>query len=191
MTESVRSFLAKRRSVVANNLGEPGPTELELKEILQIGARVPDHKKLVPWRFILFQGEARARFGKILAETTRLHEPEASSVRLETEGNRFLRAPVIIAVISSFNNTKAVPEWEQTLSAGAVCQNLLIAAGGFGYSAQWLTEWYTYDPAIIEALGLADHERIAGFVYIGTAKEPPKERDRPDLEAITEVWKGD
>ncbi len=191
MTDSVRNFLAKRRSVVANNLGEPGPSEPELREILQIGARVPDHKKLVPWRFILFQGQARARFGELLAATTQLREPDASSVRLETEANRFLRAPVIIAVISRFNNTKAVPEWEQTLSAGAVCQNLLIAAGGFGYSAQWLTEWYTYDPEILKALKLRDQEQIAGFVYIGTAKEPPKERDRPNLDEITEVWQGE
>lgn len=195
MTEHVREIsnpaldmLLKRRSVVANNLGEPGPSEDELQQILTAGARVPDHKKLVPWRFLRFQGAARAAFGEVLAEACRAEEDAPSDMRLETEAARFLRAPVVIAVISSPVDTSAVPEWEQVLSTGAVCQNLLLAATALGLSAQWITEWYAYSDTVRTALRLDDHERVAGFVYIGTAQEPPKERPRPVLADIVSDW---
>ncbi len=188
MTPTVQNFLKSRRSVLANNLGEPGPDERELQEILKIAARVPDHKKLVPWRFILFRGQARARFGEVLTTAILRAEPDASEVRQETEFGRFLRAPVVVGVISCLSQRGSVPEWEQILSAGAVCQNLLNAAGAFGYSAQWLTEWYAYDDHVISALNLENNERIAGFVYIGTAKEAPKERQRPEISEIVTDW---
>jgi nitroreductase len=181
-------MLLTRRSVVANNLGEPGPDGETLQRILTVGARVPDHKKLFPWRFIVFEGEARDAFGSVLAEACRKGEPDAGATRLETEANRFLRAPVVIAVISSIVDNPAVPEWEQILSAGAVCQNLLHAAAALGFSAQWITEWYAYDETVRAALGLSPNERVAGFVYIGTAREAPAERDRPDLEKIVSRW---
>lgn len=179
-----------RRSVVANKLGEPGPTESELRQLLTAAARVPDHKKLVPWRFILFRGEARAAFGRVLAQAYEAEEAEPSPWRAETEAGRFLRAPIVIAVISRTVDAPGVPEWEQILSAGAVCQTLLTGAGALGYSAQWITEWYAYSAPVCAALGLAPNERVAGFVYVGTAKEPPQERDRPDLESVVSEWRG-
>lgn len=188
MSTSFMTKLLTRRSVVANNLGEPGPDSGQLKQILTAGARAPDHKKLCPWRFILFEGDARAEFGKVLASACKAAEPEAGETRLETEANRFLRAPVVIAVISHIVDKPGVPEWEQVLSAGAVCQNLLHAANALGFSAQWITEWYAFDAQVQAALNLGDNERIAGFVYIGTASEAPAERDRPDLDAIVTRW---
>lgn len=188
MSTSFMTKLLTRRSVVANNLGEPGPDAEQLRQILTAGARAPDHKKLCPWRFILFEGEARAAFGKVLAEACRAAEPDAGETRLETEANRFLRAPAVIAVISHIVDKPGVPEWEQILSAGAVCQNLLHAANALGFSAQWITEWYAFDAKVCAALGLDEGERVAGFVYIGTAKEPPTERDRPNLDAIVTRW---
>lgn len=182
-------FFLARRSVLANSLGEPGPSDDELQAILTAAARVPDHKKLAPWRFILFQGTAREKFGGLLTEICAENEENVGDARLETEKNRFLRAPVVIAVVSSPREKPGVPEWEQTLSAGAVCLSLLNAANALGFSGQWITEWYAYDPKIKIAVGLEDHEKIAGFIYIGTATEKPKERDRPDLAAIVSEWK--
>ncbi|MGD9868869.1 MAG: nitroreductase [Hyphomicrobiales bacterium] len=181
-------LLLTRRSVVANKLGEPGPDAQTLRRILTAGARVPDHKKLEPWRFILFEGEARAAFGKVLADACLEEDRNASPGRLEMERARFTRAPVIVAVISRPVENPGAPEWEQILSCGAVCQNLLHAANALGFSGQWITEWYAYSPRIHAALGLKDNEKVAGFVYIGTAQAAPEERDRPDLGRVVTHW---
>jgi nitroreductase len=188
MSNPTIDLLLARRSVSANSLGEPGPNEAELELILRAASRVSDHKKLVPWRFVLFQGEARARFGKVLAEVCRAEESEPGQFRLENEANRFLRAPLVVAVISRVVKNPAAPEWEQILSAGAACQNLLIAATALGFGVQWITEWCAYSKGVRRALALADNERVAGFVYIGTAKEKPEERERPALADIVALW---
>ncbi len=184
----LQAYLETRRSVSANDLGEPGPQPEELAAILRIAARVPDHKKLAPWRFIVFQGDARAAFGEVLAEILKKREPDASAMRLDTERSRFLRAPVVVAIVSSAEERPGVPEWEQVLSAGAAGMNLVHAAAAFGYSSNWITEWYAYDAAVSVVLGLKSHERVAGFVYLGTARQAPKERDRPNLAAIASFW---
>jgi len=188
MSKTALELLLERRSVVANKLGAPGPDASQLQKILTAAARVPDHKKLVPWRFIVFEGDARAEFGKVLEQICKTNEPDAGSVRLETEANRFLRTPVVVGVVSSLKDNPTVPEWEQVLSAGAACQNLLIAANAAGFSGQWITEWYAFDNEVSHVLGLSSGERVAGFIYIGTAQEAPSERDRPDLEKITTYW---
>ena len=189
MPNPVIKHLLTRRSVSANSLGEPGPSETELELILRAASRVPDHKKLAPWRFLVFQGEARAAFGEVLAATCRAEESDPGAFRLETEAKRFLRAPLVIAVISRVVENRAAPEWEQVLSAGAACQNLLLAATALGYGAQWITEWYGYSQGVRQALKLAENERVAGFAYIGTAKEKPEERERPALSAIVSAWR--
>ena len=151
---------------------------------------MPDHKKLTPWRFVVFAGEARAAFGEKLAEICAREEAEApSDVRLETERQRFLRAPLVVAVVASPAMPSPVPEIEQTLSAGAACFNLCLAANALGYGTSWITEWYAFSPGVREVLGLGEKEQIAGFVYIGTASEAQPDRDRPDVVAITTHWK--
>jgi nitroreductase len=190
MTPTVLDFLLTRRSSKPALLGAPGPEGEELRQILTAAARVPDHKKLVPWRFILFTGEARAAFGEKLAEVCAREETEPpSEVRLETERGRFLRAPVVVAVIASPKRPPPVPEVEQTLSAGAACLNLCLAANALGYGTSWITEWYAFSPGIREALGLDENEQVAGFIYIGTASETQPDRDRPDLDAIATEWR--
>jgi nitroreductase len=189
MTNPTIDLLLARRSVSANALGEPGPGAAELELILRAASRVPDHKKLVPWRFILFQGEARAKFGKVLAEVCAVEDKAPGAFRLENEAKRFLRAPIVIAVVSRVVKNPAAPEWEQVLSAGASCQNLILAATALGYGAQWITEWCAYSEGVRKALRLADNERIAGFVYIGTPKEKPDERERPTLAEIVTGWR--
>lgn len=182
-------FLETRRSNLAKVMGEPGPTEEQLSKILEIAARVPDHRKLEPWRFIVFKDEARARFGRHIASAFIRNNPEMPEDRAIFEGERFLRAPIVVAVISSpVNCPRGTPQWEQELSAGAVCFNLCLAAQAHGFGAQWLTEWYAYDKAVIKALGLSEEERLAGFVYIGTPEMPATPRDRPDMGAKVTQW---
>lgn len=187
----VLSLLATRRSVKAEKLVEPGPSPDQVQTMLTIAARVPDHKKLVPWRFIVIEGDARARLGDIVADACVAAEAEPpSEIRLATERGRFMRAPVVIAVVSRLVPNRIVPELEQTLSAGAACFNLCLAANAMGYATSWLTEWIAFNETVRAALGLGENESIAGFVHIGTASERPEERDRPNLEEIVSRWQG-
>ena len=154
---------------------------------MRIAARVPDHGKMAPWRFVLFQGEERAYFGEVLAKIwASENEPDESRQALEAQ--RFLRAPLVIAVVSRVLEKHNIPEWEQILSSGAVCQNLLIAAQAMGYGSQWLTEWYAYHPQVKDTLGLRSGERVAGFIYIGSTEDEPVERVRPAPEIG--IWRG-
>jgi nitroreductase len=185
----VIAMLAARRSVKPDMLVAPAPSAEDLKTILTLAARVPDHKKLTPWRFIVFEGEARARVGELFAKACETEEKEPPShVRLDMERKRFQRAPLVIAVISRISPKPGAPEWEQVLSAGAAAFNLCLAANALGYGTSWLTEWVAYSPAVKAGLGLAENERIAGFVHIGTPKEKPEERERPDLAKIVTTW---
>jgi len=190
MTNPVLDHLETRRSVKADELCAPGPDTAQLASILRIAARVPDHKKLVPWRFIVFEGDARAAIGERLAHILAEKEPDASDTRLEIERNRFLRAPVVVAVVSHTIYHPAAPEWEQILSAGAACMNLVHAVHAMGFAAHWLTEWYSYDESAREAAGLQPHERVAGFIHLGTPNKQPQERDRPDIEKIVTYYEG-
>ncbi|WP_417492774.1 nitroreductase [Maricaulis sp.] len=173
------ALLTRRRSTPAICLSSPGPDAHQVEHLLGIAARVPDHGKLAPWRFILFEGEARSSFGTIMSKVWAVKNPGATADQISFEQQRLERAPLVIAVISTVTEDHKVPVWEQELSAGAVCQNLLIAASAMGFGAQWLTEWYAFDPDIKDALGLRSGERIAGYIYIGTATEEVVERPRP------------
>lgn len=189
MTNSTLELLQKRRSAKAALLTAPGPTPAELETILTCAARVPDHKKLVPWRFIVFEGEARAQFGEILARTVAAEEKEApSAVRLDAERGRLMRAPTVVCVVSRVVPNPGAPEIEQLLSCGAAAFNLCLAANALGYGTCWITEWYSFSDAINKALGLAANERIAGFVYIGTDSAPQEDRERPALADIVTRW---
>jgi nitroreductase len=188
---STIDLLLTRRSAKPALLGEPGPTPDELERILTAASRVPDHKKLAPWRFILFEGEARARFGDVLAAACAAEETDPPSpVRLDTERQRLMRAPLVIAAVSRVVPTPGAPEWEQVLSMGAACFNLCLAANALGYGTSWITEWYSYSPGVRAALKLASNERIAGFIYIGTEREKQPDRDRPRLADIVSRWQG-
>lgn len=183
-------FLATRRSNLAKVMGEPGPNEAQLTQMLEIAARVPDHRKLEPWRFIVFKDEARARFGRHIASAFIRNNPDMPEDRAIFEGERFLRAPIVVAVISSpVDCPRGTPQWEQELSSGAVCFNLCLAAQAHGFGAQWLTEWYAYDKAVNKALGLAEEERVTGYVYIGTPDMAATPRARPDLNDKVTQWR--
>lgn len=185
----VRRFLALRKSANKLFLAGPGPDPEALDELIQVATRVPDHRKLSPWRFIVFEGDDRVQAGKVLAGIAgrRSGDVEARDV-IEASG-LFLRAPVVVAVISSPRETGRTPAWEQELSAGAMCYNLLLAANACGWAGIWLTEWIAYDPDVADWLDLAPDERIAGFIYLGTATQMPQERMRPDTAALIRRWR--
>ncbi len=175
-------LLTTRRSV--KELGGPGPSAAEIETLLTVASRVPDHGKLAPWRFIVFEGEARRAAGAAIAAAFAAKYPDAKPEHVEAERARLLRAPLVIAVVSRAGAHAKIPEWEQVLSAGAAAMSLVIAAHALGYAANWITEWYAYDRAVLDAFGLAPHERIAGFVHIGTPPAPSEDRPRPPLEEI-------
>jgi len=177
-------LLKTRRSVKAMELSGPGPTATELETLLSIASRVPDHGKLTPWRFIVFEGKARERAGEVIASIAQKQRPELTPEQLEFERKRLSRAPLVIAVVSRAGAHVKIPEWEQVLSSGAAAMNLVLAAHALGYAASWITEWYAYDRRVLDALGLGPEEKIAGFVHIGHAAKPPEDRPRPPLESI-------
>ncbi len=184
------SLLATRRSVKPVELTGPAPSAAEIDTLLTLASRVPDHGKLAPWRFIVFEGEARGAIGNAIAEAFKVDRPDATADQLEFERMRLARAPLVIAVVSRAAPHAKIPEWEQVLSAGAATMNLVTAAHALGYAANWITEWYAYDPRILKALGLAGPERIAGFVHIGRAARPPEDRPRPSLSEIVTRYRG-
>lgn len=187
MTEII-DFLLKRRSIVVRNMIEPGPSEEELDMILRASLRVPDHGKMGPWRFILLRGDAQVRFGEVVGEAYRKANPDAIDEQVEIERERFQRAPLVIAVVSRVQKEHKIPVWEQELSSGAACMNMLNASLALGFAAQWITEWPAYNADVASALGLGDNERIAGFVYVGSAANAPDERGRPELGDIVSEW---
>lgn len=176
-----RALLALRRSAGSKMLTAPGPSPEALDHLLIVAARVPDHRKIEPWRFIVFEGEARARFGLQIEAIYKAAHEDADAETLILERARFLRAPCVVAIISSPDPAHKTPVWEQELSTGAVCYNLLLAANAAGWAGVWLTEWLAYDRDISRALKLSAHERVAGFIYIGTATGPGPERPRPNM----------
>jgi nitroreductase len=180
----VVAFLAKRRSASAMTLTAPGPDTDQLVDILRIAARVPDHGKLAPWRFVILRGAAKDAFAE---QITKLADSQANPTKANAALRKLTRPPVAVAVISRFIEGE-IPEWEQRQSASAVCHQMLLAAEALGWGANWITDWYSYDPRAQAILGLASDEKIAGFLYIGTATEPPLERPRPDVAAITSQW---
>jgi nitroreductase len=172
------ALLARRRSTKAGHFIEPGPSEDQVAALIRLAARVPDHGKLGPWRFVIFSGDARARAGEALAQVI-ARDPGVDASRLTFTRGLLQRAPSVVMVVSTAAPHAKIPEWEQILSAGAACYGLLIAAHAMGFAGCWLSEWPTYDARARAALGLVEHERIAGFVYLGTAREPALERFRP------------
>jgi len=183
-TATPLSLLATRRSGKPRDLIAPGPDDAQLDAMLAIAARTPDHGKLAPWRFIVFEGEARRSAGEAIARAFRAKYPDATVEQADAERERLARAPLVIAVVSRAAPHVKIPEWEQVLSAGAAAMNLVLAAHALGFAASWITEWYAYDRRVLDAIGVAPHERVVGFVHIGRPARGTEERDRPTLSDI-------
>ena len=176
----VLAFLARRRSASALTLTEPAPTPEQVADLIQLASRVPDHGKLAPWRFVVLQGAAKTALAADLEQIAQARGEPALAAKL----GKLKTPPLAIAVISS-PKAGAIPHWEQLLSAGGACATLTYAALAMGFGANWITDWYAYDPQACARLGLADGEKVAGFILIGTPREPPLERERPNARALT------
>ena len=183
-------LLKTRRSIKPIELAAPGPSAAEIETLLTVASRVPDHGKLVPWRFIIFEGQARLAAGEAIVHAFRSKYPDAKPEHAEAERTRLARAPLVIAVVSRAGPHVKIPEWEQVLSAGAAAMSLVLAAHALGFAANWITEWYAYDRGVLGALGLKEHERIAGFIHIGTAAHAGVDRPRPPLAEIATRYGG-
>jgi nitroreductase len=177
-------LLKSRRSVKPREMSAPGPTPAELDTILTIGARVPDHGKLAPWRFIVFEGDARVRAGELIAKVFAGKNAQATPAEIDVEKKRLTDAPLVIGVVSLTKPHPKVPPWEQELSAGASAMNIVTAATALGYGACWLTGWFAFDRDVLDALGLKAEEKLAGFIHIGTPSKPSEDRPRPELSDI-------
>ncbi|QTC88969.1 nitroreductase family protein [Brevundimonas pondensis] len=175
-SDEVLARLAVRRSASAQLLAAPGPSEAEIEQILHLGARTPDHGKLFPWRFVVLGPQSRADLSEALAA---LAETQGRVDKDLAVLAKLANPPLTIMVVSTPIQGHKVPVWEQQLSAGAVCMNLEHAADALGYSASWITDWYSYDPAAVALFGVKDGETIAGFIHLGTLSEAPLERPRP------------
>ncbi|MDE1933613.1 nitroreductase [Bradyrhizobium sp.] len=174
-------LLKTRRSVKPREMSGPGPSPSELETILTIGARVPDHGKLAPWRFIIFEGDARLRAGEVIAGVFAKKHPNAAPADIEVEKRRLTDAPLVIGVVSLTKPHPKVPPWEQELSAGASAMNIVTAATALGYGACWLTGWFAFDRDVLDRLGLKAEEKLAGFIHIGKMTRPNEDRPRPAL----------
>ena len=177
-------YLRERHSTPVAQIGEPGPSQQELESILAFASRVPDHGKLAPWRFIVYRGDVRGTLGNTFLEILQNGSNELAETAREAELVRFMRAPLVVAVVSTAAPHVKIPEWEQVLSAGAVCLNMLMAANAHGYVANWRTEWIAYDNQALHALGINPGEKVAGFIHIGSSEFPVPDRPRPDLASI-------
>ena len=179
----VLRFLALRRSAAAVTLTEPAPSADQLADLLRLATRVPDHGKLAPWRFVVLEGAGKAAFTERLEALSHDREDPSLAAKLVK-----LKTPPLAVFVVSGAKEAAIPQWEQVLSAGAVCTTLLYAALAMGFGANWITDWYSYDAEAGAILGLKDGERVAGCVLIGTPREPPLERERPDLGPLVTRW---
>lgn len=189
-SDTLIDYLRTRRSTPFPLMQEPGPDAATLAAMLAIAARVPDHGKLAPWRFVIIDRAAGAKLGAFLADLARSDDAAADPKKVEIDAGRFTRAPVSIAVVSRAGPHVKIPEWEQVLSAGAVCLNLLHAASAHGFGGNWVTEWPAYDRRVLDRLGLGPDEKIAGFVHLGTPSGKAEDRVRPDMAAITSRFEG-
>lgn len=184
------AFLHARRSTPSRLLGEPAPDDAQLLRLLEAAVRVPDHGKLVPFRFLRLRGDARIALGERLAARALERDPATPAAAVDKDRARFVQAPLVLVVVTRLQRGHKVPEAEQRATAACVCFALLQGAQAMGFGAQWLTGWAAYDPAILATLGLGPDEEVAGFVHLGTPAEAAPERARPDPRALLTDWTG-
>ncbi|MAZ16525.1 MAG: nitroreductase [Ahrensia sp.] len=190
-TNAVIDYLRSRKSLPLTMMSEPGPSESELRDMLEIAARTPDHGRLEPWRFIVYRDEAGREIGEKLAVRAQEINGPMPDDQIERERNRIRRAPVAIGVVAVTKESEKIPAWEQFLSAGAVTMNLVHAANAYGYKANWVTGWYSDDEKGRAILGLSPNERMAGIVHIGSSDREIAERPRPDIESLISDYSGE
>ena len=186
-TSSPLALLATRRSGKPRDLVAPGPDDAQLTRILDIAARTPDHGKLAPWRFVVVPADRRDALSDLITDAYRAERPQAGRLEIEAMDQFARQAPTLVVVLSAPKTESHIPLWEQELSAGAACMNLLHAVHASGFAGGWLTGWPAYSDSVRDAFGAAP-EKIAGFVFIGTPAKPLEERPRPESDKIVRYW---
>jgi nitroreductase len=186
-TSSPLALLSTRRSGKPRDLVAPGPDQAQLDQILEIAARTPDHGKLAPWRFVVVPSDRRDALSELIVTAYRAERPQASRLEIEAMDQFARQAPALVVVLSAPKPESHIPLWEQELSAGAACMNLLHAVHASGFAGGWLTGWAAYNDAVRDAFG-APPEKIAGFVFIGTPSKPLEERPRPESDKFVRYW---
>ena len=184
---SALSLLETRRSGKPRDLVAPGPSDEELRHILTIATRTPDHGKLSPWRFVVVGPRQRQALADLLARALPEHDPDATSAHYAKALEFAHQAPLMIVLVSAPIEGHKIPVWEQQLSCGAVAMNLLHATTAFGYVGGWITGWAAYSERVRDAF-CKPGERIAGFLFIGTPASPLEERPRPLLSDLVREW---
>lgn len=190
MNSTVIDFLLSRKSAPIPDLKEPAPGDDEIATLIRVASRVPDHGRLAPWRFVIYRGDARHRIGEMLAKRAEELEGPLPEPRLEKERERFSRAPLVIGVVHVPRENPKIPQWEMLLSGAAAAMNLVLAANALGYGTNWITNWYSDDAEGRRILGLAPHERMVGFVHIGTQQGDAPDRPRPDPATLVSEYSG-
>lgn len=185
---SLLAFLKTRKSASAKAIGGPGPDAAQLRDILDIAVRVPDHGKLNPWRFVVFESDARVRVGNLFSKRFAELHPDCPADSINFQKGLFTRAPVVVAVVSTAAEHVKIPVWEQLMSSAAVCFNLVLAAQAHGFDAQWQSDWVAYDEGAKAAMGISPQEKVSGLIYIGTSSVPLEDRPRPDAASLTTHW---
>jgi nitroreductase len=185
---SLLRFLETRKSASAKAMTGPGPDAVQLQAMLHLAVRVPDHGKLAPWRFVVFEDAARKDVGERFADRFKTLHPDYSDDMINFQRGLFMRAPIVVGVVSTAALHAKIPVWEQQMSAAAVCFNLVLAAQAHGFDAQWQSDWVAYDEGAKAIMGVAPQENVAGLIYIGTAAVALEDRPRPDAKIITTHW---
>lgn len=186
-TTTPLSLLLSRRSGKPRDMIAPGPDAAQMGNILHAASRVPDHGKLAPWRFIVVGADQREALAALLTEAYRTEKPDAGRLELEAMEQFARQAPSLVVVLSSPKKESKIPLWEQELSVGAACMQLLNAVHAQGFVGGWLTGWPSYSAAVRAAFG-SEEERIAGFIFIGSPSKAQEERPRPDPDAVISHW---
>lgn len=191
-TSKLLEFLNTRRSTHTPHITAPGPTPEELKNILTIGLRAPDHGKMEPWRLVVIEGKAKKNLAEKLATSFELEKHTLTAKQQEKLHQIITKTivdvPVIIYVINSIEKQSHIPENEQRLSAGAVCMNILWAVNAYGYAANWISGWLAYGEQSKKTIGIKENEEVAGVIFIGSTNEPYEDRKRPDLKEKVLFW---
>ncbi|MGF7006768.1 nitroreductase family protein [Aminobacter sp. BE322] len=190
MTSPILDFLLTRNSAPIPELREPAPSDAEIETMLRAATRVPDHGRLEPWRFILYRGDVRIEIGKKLATLAEKREGPLPEGRRNQELARFSRAPLVIGVVSSPKENPKIPQWEMFLSGGMAAMNLITAANALGYGTNMITNWYSDNEEGRALLGLAPHERVVGFIHIGSYDGSAPERPRPEVSRLYSDYSG-
>jgi nitroreductase len=186
-TSSPLALLHSRRSGKPRDMIPPGPDAAQLRAIMEAAIRVPDHGKLNPWRFVIVGDDERDRLSDLLTTAYRAERPEAGRLEIDAMDQFARQAPTLVVSLSTPVSTSKIPLWEQQLSVGAACMNLLNAAHASGFVGSWLTGWPTYSDAVRDAFG-GPGDRIAGFIFIGSPSRDLEERPRPDYDAVVKKW---